>query len=171
MDIIIKRKTLQLDGSIKTIDDIIPISNKDYYELENDINVKFSKDNNLYQIFYKDYYLVSSYREDGSITFMDIKNVVDDINHLFNITNFGTDKTELAILEFKECEVRTMEGLEKYKESYENIRNMKRLCCCDEVTINFAQFDEVTAFKLKKSITETLNVREKEIQKVIFRAE
>ena len=64
-----------------------------------------------------------------------------------------------------------MEGLEKYKESYENIRNMKRLCCCDEVTINFAQFDEVTAFKLKKSITETLNVREKEIQKVIFRAE
>ena len=42
-----------------------------------------------------------------------------------------------------------MEGLEIYKKSYEKICNTEKLCCLDEVTINFSDFDAITAGKLR----------------------
>jgi len=60
-----------------------------------------------------------------------------------------------------------MEGLEIYMKSYNNLTKMQKLCCANSVTINFDDFDSVTQGALRKAISETINVRKKEVYKVI----
>ncbi len=60
-----------------------------------------------------------------------------------------------------------MEGDKVYIDSYNNLNKLMKNNTGSKVTINYDDFDNITASEIRKSINEVINIRRKAITQVI----
>lgn len=60
-----------------------------------------------------------------------------------------------------------MEGDKVYIDSYNNLDKLMKSNTGSKVTINYDDFDNITASEIRKSINEAINIRRKAIMQVI----